>query len=170
MIYILDFGQNKFFQRHTYNDSYIYDVKYLDNGNVIAAGEKYGYYIDVENDKESKFSYDSKTLTSYTLSRSYGMLLSLSNSPDGRNCDIMMINADGNKNVEISTGMQVLSLDYRNERIVSLFSSSATIYDLNGKVISNIDSSVDARKVRFSSDRTVYVLGKSRIFKYDFNK
>ncbi len=163
-VYVLDFSQEKFLQKYDFEDSYIYEVKFLDNGNAVAVGEKSAHYINIQENKKKDFPYNSRNLTTYTLSRNYGLILSLSNSPDGRDCDIMMVNAEGDKLSEIQTGQQILSLDYRNGKIASLFSSSVLIYNEEGKNIASTKASVDARKIRFSSDSVLYALGKSRIF------
>ncbi len=165
VIYVLDFSQDNYLEKYEFDDSYIYDVKFLNNGNAVAVGETAAHYINIDNNKKTDFSYDSRILTSYSLSSSYGMLLSLSNTPDGRECDAVMINADGKKTAEIKTEQQILSLDCRNNKIAVLFPNTTIVYDNDGKKLSTVKTSSDARKIKFVSDNSLYVLGKSRIFK-----
>lgn len=169
VIYVLDFAQENYLEKYEFDDSYIYDLKFLDNGNAVAVGETAAYYINVENNKKTDFSYDSRILTTYSLSSSYGIILSLSNTPDGRECDVLMINSDGKKTAEIKTEKQILSLDYRNNKIAVLFPSTTLIYDNDGKTLATVKTSSDARKIKFVSDNSFYVLGKSRIFKDNIN-
>lgn len=169
VVYVLDFSQDNYLEKYEFDDSFIYDLKYLDNGNAVALGETSAYYINVEDNKKTEFPYNSRTLTTYSLSRSYGMLLSLSNNPDGRECDILMVDPNGKKTSEIVTGEQILSLDFRNNKIAALSSSSTVIYDNEGKVVSELNTSVDVRKLRFVSDNSIYMLGKSKIFQVNID-
>ncbi len=165
VIYILDFNQTNYLQKYEIEDSYIYDIKYLDNGNVIAVGNTCAYHIDVENGTKTDINYDSKTLTTYTLNAKYGLLLSLSTNPDGRECDIVAINNIGKIETEINTKNKVESLDYKNEKIAALLPSELVIYDTSGKQLASNETSTDARKACFSDNNTLYILGTSNISK-----
>lgn len=172
VIYILDFNQENYLQKYEIEDSYIYEIKYLDNGNVIAVGDSCAYHIDVENGKKTDINYGSKTLTTYTLNAKFGLLLSLSVNPDGRECDIIAINNTGKTETEINTKNKVESLDYKNEKIAALLPSSVVIYDTSGKQLAISETSTDARKACFADNNTLYVLGTSNISKIsvDYSK
>ncbi len=167
VIYILDFSQKTYYQKYEFEDSYIYDICYLDNDNVIAVGDGSAYHIDIENKKMTEISYESRILSTYTLKRDYGVLLSLSVNPDGRNCDIVAINSEGKCDAEINTENRIMSLDYRNQKICVLFPSNVIIYDLNGIQLLTNEISADARKICFCDSNTLYILGTSNIYKMD---
>ena len=164
VLYVLDFSQGNYMQRYEFDEIYIYDIKYLDNGNAVAVGDKAAYYIDINGGAKENVDYHSKFLTTYTLDRKNGMLLSLSSTPDGKECEVIMIDSDGKRPAEIPTNSQVLSMDYRDERIAVLFDREAAVYNMKGKKIASMESKGDARKIRFADANSVYVLGKSSLY------
>ena len=164
VLYVLDFSQGNYMQRYEFDEIYIYDIKYLDNGNAVAVGDKSAYYIDIKGGAKKNVDYHSKFLTTYTLDRKNGMLLSLSSTPDGKECEVIMIDADGERPAEIQTNRQVLSMDYRDERIAVLFDREAAVYNMKAKKIASMESKGDSRKIRFADAKSVYVLGKSSLY------
>ena len=74
VIYILDFSQGNYLQKYEFDDSYIYDIEYLDNGNVIAVGSETAYFIDVEKSKKTDIPYSLRTLTNFEISPEYGLI------------------------------------------------------------------------------------------------
>ena len=163
VIYVLDFNQNSYLQKYEIDDTYIYEICYLDNGNAIAVGENAAYYININDSKKSDISYNKQTLTSYTLDKSFGLLLSLSTNPDGRECNVSRINPDGNIDFNFNTGTKILSLDYCDDKIGVLTQSGVRIYDKDGKIISTAETPSDTRKICFINSDSMYLLGKSEI-------
>lgn len=164
-VYILDFTQENYFRKYEFDGSFIYDIRYLDNGKVVAVGNDCAYYLDVENNTKSEVYYQMKTLTNYCISKNGGLLLALSTGSDGRSCDVVSVNPDGRTNCNISTANKVLSLDIRNDKIAVLFPSGLTIYDVKGKKLSEVKTASDARKACFCDNNNLYVLSTSRIGK-----
>lgn len=164
VLYVLDFSQGNYMQRYEFDEVYIYDLKYLNNGNAVAVGDKSAYYIDINGGTKKNIEYHSKSLTTYTLDRKNGMLLSLSSTPDGRECEVVMINDSGEMSVGIQTKRQVVSVDYRDERIAVLFDREAAVYDMKGGKVASMELKGDARKIRFADANSVYILGKSSLY------
>ncbi len=164
VLYVIDFSQSNYMQRYEFDDMYIYDVKYLDNGNAVAVADKSAFYINVLDGTKKDISYHSKFLMSYTLNRQKGMMLSLSTTPDGKECNVLMIDDSGKQQAEIQTNSQVTSADFRNERIAVLASGEAVIYNMKGKKLVTVPLATDARKLRFADDSSLYVLGKSSLY------
>lgn len=162
-VYILDFSQDSYLQKYEIDDTYIYSVCYLENGNAVAVGDSAAYYINVEKGEKSDISYNNRTLTCYNADRDYGLLLSLSKNPDGKECEVVMVDRDGNSDINVYTGTKITSLDYCNDKISVLSPSTVDIYDKSGTILSTIDAGGDARKVCFVNSDMVYILGKSRI-------
>ncbi len=173
VIYILDFNQENYLQKYEVEDSYIYDLCYLDNGNVIAVGETGSYYVDVGSGKKYDHYFDNRTLTTFILQRKLGALLSLSDNPDGRSCDIVSIDPDGKKEFAFSTNKKLISFDYNGGVVSALFPSEIVLYDSKGQQLAGSTVSADTRKICLSDDhKTVYSLGKSEISKsvYEYIK
>lgn len=167
VIYVLDFSQNSYFQKYEIDDTYIYEICYLDNGNAIAVGENAAYYININDSKKSDISYNKQTLTSYTLDSSFGLLLSLSTNPDGRECNVSRLNPDGNIDFNFNTGTKILSMDFCDDKVAVLAQSEINIYDKNGKIISTNKIPADTRKICFIDSNSMYILGKSEISRVD---
>lgn len=165
VIYILDFSQKTYYQKYEFEDTYIYDICYLDNDKVIAVGDNSVYHVDIDNKKLTEISYNSRVLTTYSMKRNYGVVLSLSMNPDGHECDIIAINSDGKKDSEVSTGKRILSLDYFNEKICVLMQNDFSIYNFKGSQLYHKEVSSDSRKICFCDTNTLYILGTSNIYK-----
>ena len=165
VVYILDFNQNNYLQKYEFDDSYIYDIKYLDNGNVFAVGSSAAYLINVDEGNKTEIGYNMRTLSCYSICRDYGALISLSANDDGRNGDIIAVNNSGKTDTSISLEDRALSLDYRDGRIAVLNQGSASIYNTNGLKIANITTSSDSRKACFGDSNCLYLLGTSMISK-----
>lgn len=175
VIYILDMNQENYLQKYEVEDTYIYDIVYLDNGNVAAVGDTGAFFIDVKNGKKTDISYSNRVLTTFRLCRDYGALLSLSENPDGRSCEIVGINNTGKTDINFDTENRLLSLDINGKAISALFPSQIAVYNFNGKKLASAAASTDTRKICLCNDKkTLYTLGKSEITKttldYDASK
>ncbi len=167
VLYILDFNQSNYLQKYEFYDSYIYDLKYLDNGNVAAVGSSAAYIIDVNEGNKTEIDYNLRTLSSYELPSDYGILLSLSANEDGRNCDVIAIDCFGKTETTISLADKALSLDYLDGRIAVLNQGNIHIYNTNGKKIADVGTTSDARKACFGDSSCMYILKTSMISKSD---
>ena len=163
VIYVLDFTQDNYMQKYEADDTFIYDIKYLDNGNAFAVGDDKSIYININDGGKTDLTYSERTLTAYTVRRDQGAVLSLSLNPDGRSCDIVSFNKDGNRDSEISTDKRIISLDMRGSERAILTPDSIIVYDREGNTKGYAASDSDARKLIYCDYNTFYVLGKSRI-------
>ncbi len=163
VIYILDFSQDNFLQRYEVDDTFIYDVQFLDNGNAYAIGTNQLFYININEGSKTDVPYGSRYLTTYAFHRSQGVTLALSANPDGRDCDLLSFNASGEKDCEIVTDQKAISLGMRDNERAILSDGKITIYDRDGQVKGTVAADSDARKLVYCDRNTFYVLGKSRI-------
>ena len=163
VIYILDFRQSSYLQKYEFDDVYIYAVKFLDSGNAVAVGDKTACFINVDEGQKTDIDYSSRILTTYTLRRDYGMLLSLSANPDGRDCNIITVKSDGELKDEIETRDKIISLDIRDENPAALFTDRIAVYNFNGKPLGAVSVPLDSKKICCFAKNKYYVLGKSRI-------
>lgn len=163
VIYVLDFKQDNYLQRYEVDDTYIYSACYMDNGNAFCVGNDKAFFININDGSKTDIGYDGRTLTDFALRRSDGMLLSLSQNPDGRECDLLGYNRYGDRCCDFSTGMQVISLDIWGDRYSVLTPEKIVVYDGNGHAEASADADTDARRIVSCDYHTFYVLGKSRI-------
>ncbi len=165
VIYILDFSQGNYLQKYEFDNSFIYDIEYLDNGNVFAVGSDMAYFIDVENSQKKDIPYNLRTLSNYEISRSQGLILSLSTDSGGHECDIICFDTEGKRKAEFSTDSRVVSIDAFNDKIAVLTQNNLGIYDKNGNKQKDIQIDSDAKKACFADKNNLYILGTSRISK-----
>ncbi len=168
-LYILDFERDSYLQKYEFEDSFIYGIEYLDNGNVIAIGSSAVYFIDVENGKQNSFDYDMKTLTGYAKNRKNGVAISLSSDTDSRSSEVFIVDGEGKQSDFIDIDDKVKSLDLDGEHIAVLTSGKISVYDLKGKQIKVVDVEADSKKICFGGGSSLYVLGTSLISKSDFS-
>ncbi len=165
VIYILDFSQDNFLQRYEMEDTFIYDVKFLDNGNAYAIGSDKLFFINIHDGVKDDIPFGSRYLRTYAFHRSQGIVLALSANPDGRSCDLLSFDANGKNDCEIATEEKVISLSMRDNDRAILSADKITVYDKNGTLRGTVKTDSDARKIVYSDRDTFYVLGKSRISK-----
>ena len=163
VIYVLDFTQDNYLQKYEVDDTYIYSVKYLDNGNAYAVGSAGSDSRNINNGGKTDISYEGRNLTAFTLKRDQGLIMSLSANPDGRDCDLVSYDHDGNKDFEVKTGEKVISIDERKNNRAILSADTVTVFDRDGKRRASAPAGSDSRKIVFCNNDTFYVLGKSRI-------
>ncbi len=164
VLYVLDFSQSNYMQRYEFDDMYLYDIQYLDNGNAFAVGSKAAFYINIREGSKKDISYHSDFLIHYTLDREKGLLMALSPTPDGRECEITAVDASGSQIGEIPTKQQVISMNAGDHSVAVLTPEEAVVYDTKGKRLSSVKCPTDARKVRFADDGSLYILGKSSLY------
>ena len=164
-VYILDFEQSEYFQKHEIEDAFLYDVKYLDNGNVVAVGDRSAYYIDVADNSMKEIEYGGKGLTAYCFHAKSGLELSLSANPDGRDCEVLYLDPEGSARVIAETGEKILSIDRKSDLTAVLTVSGIIVYDSLGVKLQTIPVQADGKKICLQDDHTLYLLGKSQITK-----
>ncbi len=163
VIYVLDFSEDSYVYKFEVDETFIYSVKYLDNGNAFCVGSNSAFYIDIDDGTKTEIDYGSKTLTSFSLDRSYGMLLALSENPDGRECDLLAYDKSCNCQCDIKTNKKVISSDMTKNRFAILTSEEIIVYDTDGSETASVKTESDAKKIVFCGNNTFYVLGKSMI-------
>ncbi|MGN0536927.1 MAG: DUF5711 family protein [Acutalibacteraceae bacterium] len=169
IIYLLDFNSSECEAKYVFNDDYIYDICYLNNGNVVAVGASNAYFINVENQSKTTIEYNSATLTQYKLSKENGLLLSLSDTPDGKECSLMYIDKNGATKYRFSLGAKVDAIDLYSTSAVAVIQNKAYFYNENGSVISETECGRDTKQICMLNTNTAYALGNSEISMLTFN-
>ena len=163
VIYILDFSQDNFLQRYEMDDTFIHDVKFLDNGNAYAVGTDKLFFINIHDGTKKDIPFGARYLTAYAFHRGQGVMLALSANPDGRSCDLLSFDINGEQDCEIPTGVKAVSLSMRDNDRAILSADKITVYDRDGNVKGTVNADTYARKINYCDKNTFYVLGKSRI-------
>lgn len=169
-VYILDFSQEAYIAKYELKDNTIYDVKFFDSGNAAAIGKNESYFFDIENNEKKVISYDSKTITNYELSGSKGIALSLAKYPDGRDCDIVTISADGKTTATISTDIKVDSISNADKTVAVSSGDTVYLYDKeSGKAVDQKKCEQTLKKIAMANNNTIYALGATEVIKVEMN-
>lgn len=168
-LYILDFNQKKYETMYTFEDDYIYGVCFFDNGNVIAIGDTNTYFINMESKSKTVIEYNSSTLTTFEVSKENGILLSLSQTPDGKECSLMHISKDGEITYKFSIGEKTEALSLLGNQAVVVMQGRAYLFDENGTPVSSAECGRDTKQICMVNSTTAYVLGNSKISMLTFS-
>jgi len=90
------------------------------------------------------------------------LVLSLSRSGDGRNCNIQYVDASGDTQKIIETSFGIASLSTYKDRIAFSDNSNIYLYKKNGDSVSSYSIS-SAKQVRLYTIDGVYILGLNGI-------
>ncbi len=164
-VYILDFNSDSPSAVTEYNDEMIYEVKFIDDQNVAAITDSRVSVIDSSSSKETSYSFDSKFLASYDLSFEEGIVLALSQSDDGRNCRIVVLDTNGKEVNSFNTEYSVYSMDYKNSVIAILSDNMLYKYSNYGNSLGSWEIGHDAKSVSIINNKTAYILGVSELRK-----
>lgn len=163
-LYVLDFNKNQPVAKHLITDDLLYDCAYLAAGSVCAIGQD-GAYVSFGNDFGyiDHISYGGMSLSAYDFNLSTGnLVLSLSRSGDGRNCNIQYVDAAGNTDKVIETAFGITSVSTYKNRIVFSDNNNVYLYEKSGESVSSYSIS-SAKQLRLYTADGVYILGLNGI-------
>ena len=96
------------------------------------------------------------------------LTLSLSRSGDGRNCNIVILNARAEAENVLETNEKLTSLSTFKDRIAALSGSSVMLYNDKGELLENSEVLANQKQLRFLSTHWLYVLGIDQITSIHF--
>ncbi len=161
-IYVLDFTKEKPVAKIDFKGNTIYDVAFLENGNIAAVGYTSTMIITSDYQQKYEFTYNGYNLTSRAMDKD-GVYLSLSPFTDGKSCEIWHITQDGLTTIT-KTGLSTVSMDYQENIVAILSDNKITTFDTTTQTtLKEYDAGVDAKSIRFANPNTIYVVGTSEI-------
>lgn len=163
VVYVFDFKSDKPLVKFEYEDNLMLSVQYLSNGNIVAVGDKLTSVINMSNRTKTDYSYQQKTLASFSVNSGQGILLALSSSSDGRACDLVLLDKAGNMQKEFATGLKTNSIAYKDDMLAVLSAGTIYGYSASGQQRGSWNAGSDARKILLYTSQNAYVLGISEI-------
>ncbi len=164
-VYVLNFKQqgNKAFK--SISNDIILDCAFLSDDAICAVGREKAYSLKGRDFSEfGVFSYEDMTLTAYDINEDMDRLtLSLSRSGDGRNCNVIILNARAEVENTLETEEKITSLSTFKDRVVTLNSGSVMLYNDRGELLDTREVSANQKQLRLLSTRWLYVLGIDQI-------
>lgn len=163
-LYVLSFDKEEPVAKHLVTDDMLYDCDFINFSSVCAIGQDGAYISSGKNFTNIKhISYNGMSLSAYEINSSISSLvLSLSRSGDGRNCNIQYVDASGDVQEVIETSLGITSLGTYKNRIAFSDNSNVYLYNKNGESVSSYSVS-SAKQVRLYTADGVYILGLNGI-------
>lgn len=169
-VYVLSFKQQGAKAFKSISQDIILDCDYLSDDAVCVVGKEKAYTLKGGDFSEfGSYSYEGMTLTAYDINSDMDRLtLSLSRSGDGRNCNIVILNARAEAENVLETDEKLTSLSTFKDRIAALSGSSVMLYNDKGELLENREVLANQKQLRFLSTHWLYVLGIDQITSIHF--
>lgn len=158
-LYVLDFTKDtpQFFSE--FEDNIIYDVQYMNDRSACAVGRSSAYAVNTSNGDITTDDYEGRVLTAYDINADTDTFtLSLSNSGDGRNCDIISYNSAGKSDRSFSVDDKIIDLSTHKGRVALLTNDEVMLYSKDGKQYSAKGLRSDPHTVVLYTRSDAYVL------------
>jgi len=158
-LYVLDFTKDSPRYMSEFEDNIIYDVQYVNDRSACAVGRASAYVINTSNGEVTTDDYEGRVLTAYDInSDTDTFTLSLSNSGDGRNCDIISYNSAGKSDRSFSVDDKIIDLSTHKGRVALLTNDEVMLYSKDGKKYSEKGLRSDPHTVVLYTRSDAYVL------------
>ena len=158
-LYLLDFTKDTPVYLSEIENNIIYDVRYLNDKNVCAVGGYACYSFNTSNGEVEEYSYDGKALTAYDINTDTDTYsVSLSNSGDGRNCEIVSFNSAGKADKSFEVEEKIINISSYKGRIALLTNNEVMLYSKDGKAYNKKELRSDPHSVAMYTGSKVYVL------------
>lgn len=164
--YVLDFAKEEPKATFSLDDNTIYDVEYLDGGNVCMIGSQASFTLDIGGANLNQIDYNQMQLTSYDINTdTASFVLSLSRSGDGRKCSLEYINKAGEIVSVNDTELACESISLYKNRLAVLQNNTCYLFDTEGTKIGKAKTGNGSLAVKLESPSTAYILGINEIRK-----
>ena len=168
-VYVLDFNSTKPVKEYEFTESVIYDSFYLSSDLVGAVANDAIYIMDFDSNTPKKTEFNSRTLKTYDYNpATKNLVVALSRSGDGRNCDILFFNSSGENEYTIKSNYRVDAISTYKGVLGILSEGSAYILEEDGTVVEKADPGNDAQSIILSDTDKAFVLGISEIREVEF--
>lgn len=169
VIYVLDFTKEEPVAKHVVKD-FIFDCDYISQSSVCAVGNEATYVCNQSKfSKLNTISYEGMLLTAYDINSDIGnVVVSLSRSGDGRNCNIEYISTSGKIEKNIETEYAVTSIDTYKDRVTLADSTNVYLLKSDGKFIESYTAVDTCKQVCMRNTNSVYILGLGSVYSIKF--
>lgn len=162
-LYVLDFSSDEPKALLEFDDNLLFQASFMDNGNIAAIGENAAVMVKSNFTDKTVYNYNKLMLTAYDIDMYNGIAISLSRSGDGRSCNLVYMDKNGEAASPLETDLKITSLDQYGNHIGVLSGSTVYMYKKNAEQVATADAGVDARAICMESENSAYILGISEI-------
>ncbi len=162
VVYIIDFNSETPKDIIEIGENLPLDLAYLNNGNIVFVGDTETVIMKSSDDKQA-YNYEELSLTAYDIDKEQGVVLSLSRTGDGRNCNIVYIHSDKSINEEIESDYKITDVSIYGKKLSALSNGEIYVYDKNNNFVSEVYAGVDSKAICMINETTANILGVSEI-------
>lgn len=168
-VYELDFKNNKTIAPVIVND-YVLDADYMNDNRAVLVGSSAAYILKHGEENLTPVSYDNMSIANYDISQDTNtFVLALSRSGDGRSCNLVSYNDNGDKRYEITTEHSAESISLYKNSIGILDGNNGYIYNADGRLVHSGPTGAGSQRMILTSDSTAYLLSVNQVRSIDFN-
>lgn len=139
----------------------IYDLRFLDNGNLCAFGEDTLIVFDTEGNEIGSYAYAGNTLMDFSTDGDW-IALSLYKNMEGGSYEIVTLDSAAVVLQTVETGSSVLSLSVCGKYVAVLTPGVLTVYNRQLEVYCGVADIGTASRVLMRSDGTAILIGAGR--------
>lgn len=163
VLYVLDLKSADPKAMLEFDDNLIYAVRFMDNGNIAVVGDSAAVMVKSNHSDKQVYSYDKLMLTAFEIDHSAGIVVSLSRSGDGRLCNLVYMNQNGDMGEPVATDLKISSISMYGDKIGVLSGEELRTFSKNGTQGAKADAGVDAKAICMESETSAYILGISEV-------
>lgn len=159
-LYVLDFTKEDPQHFLELENDIIYQVKYLSDKYACAVGRAASYSLNTATGDIQKNDYNGRDLTAFDINEDTNTYtVSLSNSGDGRNCDIISYSINGTEEKSFSVDdKKIINLSTYKGRVALLTNDSVMLYSKDGRAYSEKELNSDPHSVVLYTSSNAYIL------------
>ncbi len=158
-IYIINFSSETPKHQFLLEDNMVTKIEYLPNGNVLAIGDKYAAFLNINSDSINKFDYENKLLKFYDINKQDSICFCLSSSVNETGEDeIIIFNNYGNEIRKIKTSESFSGIAKHKNRIIGITKNKIISYNSHGHYEGYMEFYNNAKKIILTSHSNAYTL------------
>lgn len=165
-VYVLNFSSETPKHQFMLDDNTVTKVEYMSDGNILAIGDKYIAFLNVNSGSINKFPYGNKLLKFYEINKQEGICCCLSSSVNETGEDeIIMLNTYGKELFKIKTSESFSGISKHKNRVIGITKDKIISYNSGGNYEGYMDFYNNAKKIILVSHSNAYVLENGSIDK-----
>lgn len=165
VVYIFDFKSETPKFVFDCKDNTLFSVAFLTDSNVAAVGDKSFAVFSCSKDNKKEFLYDGRMLRCFKVSYKDGIIMSLSPTEDGRNCNVIAFDTSGNQRLNVDTEFKVKDVSLKDKNVAILESNKIHKYNLKGDKNGEFIVGDDSKQIEIFSSNIAFILGVSNVYK-----
>ena len=169
--YVLDFTREAPVAKYDIEGDFVIDCKYISSRRCVLVGGANVYLVKTDEDRIDVVDFEGKTLKNYSFDPTHNTFsLALSKSGDGRRCDLVIYDENGEKQVIADSDYGCESLSSFKGVVATLDNNTIYVFDSARNQYYSCYAGAGAKRILLFSEREAYVLSVTQIRRIDFSK